>query len=160
MIATALKEKSLKILYKFIDKIDSRRWKSHWQKSDWSVLSSNADEYIVMMDLAYQNRIYSQVLHNGHIAVELILKSAMSKQYKQHLFGHEILSLVAVEIYGAPILNEINKDIATQTSFNQIYSAWSMQYRYRVKKVTGAEAGVYLNAFKEAFKWTKTKYSL
>ncbi len=150
----------VRIWHGFIDKIDSRRRRQRWQKSDWKALSANSIEYFKMMELAFKYEIYSQVLHNGHIAVELILKSAISKEYNSHLWGHEILNLVSVPIKNIPILNELNRDAQTQIQFNKLYSAWSMQYRYRVRPVNKNEAQIYLNAFEGAYKWTKNKYSL
>ena len=111
-----------------------------------------------MMDLAFQNNLYNQVLHNGHIGVELIMKSAISRQKGKHPDGHEIRKLTREEISGSVILLEINRDIATLKQFNKIYTAWKMQYRYESISISRNEAYTYLNAFKGAYKWTKDKY--
>lgn len=160
MNSSDLKNKVLRKWHNLIDIVDSRRWDKQWRDSDWTVLSKNSVDYIYMMELAYNSGIYSQVLHNGHIALELILKSAISKEYQKHLYGHEIRKLVAIEVGSVPILHYINRDSQVQIHFNKIYTAWTMQYRYIVKPVSKNEAQVYLTAFKEAYIWTKAKYSL
>lgn len=129
-----------------------------WHASEWQTLLRNSDDYLKIMDLAYQNKIYSQVLHNGHIAVELVMKSAISRQYGRHPHGHEIRKLTNVEVNGSRLLIEINKDLVDQRHFSMIYTAWKMHYRYIKKNVQPAEAIQYLNAFKEAYKWTRVKY--
>ena len=94
MNSSELKNIVLRKWHNLIDIVDSRRWDKQWRDSDWTVLSKNSDDYIDMMELTYFNRIKSQVLHNCHIALELILKSAISKEYQKHLYGHEIRKLV------------------------------------------------------------------
>lgn len=115
-------------------------------------------DYLEMMDLSYQNNIYGQVLHNGHIALELVIKSAISRQRGMHPYGHEIRKLAKIEVNGTQLLIEINKDPTVQKHFNAVYTAWKMHYRYEKKNVPPTEAIRYLNAFKEAYKWTRTKY--
>lgn len=130
-----------------------------WHPGDWKTLLLNSDEYLKMMALAFENNLYNQVLHNGHIAVELVIKSAISKQYKEHPHGHEIQKLIQVELNGAKLFFEINRDPVTQKHFNIVFTAWKMHYyRYIKKSVSLTEANRYLNSFKEAYEWTKKNY--
>jgi len=128
--------------------------------SDWNVLRLNSNDYLMMMELAYENKIYTQVLHNGHIAIELILKSAISKEKKEHPEGHELLKLVMTKINGTPVFSELNNDPRIQVYFNQLYTAWSMHYRYESRVVSPAETLDYLMSFREAYKWIRIKYEL
>lgn len=132
-----------------------------WQCSDYSALISIAPEYQTMMSLAYDHAVYAQVLHNGHILIELYIKGALSKDRKKHPWGHSLIHLVGYKVVGVSILESINEasnDI--QDAFTIIYSAWEMQYRYKVKRVSQVEAKQYLNAFNEASKWIKKTYVL
>lgn len=131
-----------------------------WDESDWEVLRDNSIEYMQMMDLAFQNNVYTQVLHNGHIGIELILKAVISKQYGKHKTGHDIKKLVKIVVGGSKIRHQVNTDPRMIVSFQKIFSAWLMQYRYLPKSVSQSEAQNYLIAFKEAYKWVKRNYSI
>jgi HEPN domain-containing protein len=129
-----------------------------WYRSDWLILRRNSEEYLKMMYLAYNNGIHTQVLHNGHIAIELLLKAAISRQYGRHPHGHEIRLLTDQIIGGKTILSEVNSDFTRLGNFTKIYTAWKMQYRYEVKSVAPETSARYLNAFQEAYRWIKIKY--
>lgn len=128
--------------------------------SDHPILIANANEYETMMTLAFSNGVYSQVLHNGHIAVELLIKAVYAKNNMgTHPHGHNLISLVerplAPQI--APFYDDIKAD-RLKTTFELISSAWRMQYRYEGRPTTQEDAAMYLNAYKEVIKWIKKKY--
>ncbi len=131
-----------------------------WIGNKPEILQNNSTEYVQMMTLAYDNRIYNQVLHNGHISLELIIKAAFCKYKGKQPYGHDIFRLVGYTINSEPIFKSIHNDPNTniRNSFSIIYAAWDMQYRYREHRVQELEAKQYLNAFEEAYKWIKTKY--
>lgn len=62
------------------------------------------------MELAYDNHLYNQVLHNGHLSIELVLKSAISRSFGRHPYEHQISKLSNIMINGNLLLKEINKD--------------------------------------------------
>lgn len=113
-----------------------------------------------MMTLAHNNGVYSQVLHNGHITVELLIKAIYAKNNKGiHPHGHNLVSLVEMPLAPqlTPFYGSIKSD-GLKTSFELISSAWSMQYRYEGRLTTQDDATMYLNAYKEVIKWIKNKY--
>ncbi len=131
-----------------------------WQRSNWQILSRNADDYRSMMKLAFHNHLDVQVLHNGHIAIELLLKAAISKSHRKHPMGHEIATLMEVPVAGQAIHDALVVGSQVYFSFSALYTAWSMQYRYTNHSISRAEALNYLNAFEDAIIWTKNTYCL
>ena len=134
--------------------------KNKFTPSDWLTLASNSKDYLKMMNLAFEHSIFSQVLHNGHIAVELIIKAAISREYKGHPKLHEITKLTAITINDSAILIAINSNPETKIHFNKIYTAWTMHYRYEVLSIDKTDAKNYLNSFSEAYKWIQIKYNI
>lgn len=126
-----------------------------------SVLVANALEYERMMGLAYINGIYSQVLHNGHITIELLIKATYAKNNGGiHPYGHEIIKIAEMPLGPQIIpLTEIIKSDGLKEIFELIASAWSMQYRYEGRSTSQDDALMYLNAYKDAIKWIKSKYA-
>lgn len=123
------------------------------------VLFQNAHEYELMMDLAFGNAVYNQVLHNGHIAVELLLKALHSKiTGRVHPKGHDISKLILER----PLeLNAVFEEIESgdlKISVQLISSAWRMQYRYIKRATDETDAEDYLNAYRDTIKWIKKKY--
>lgn len=133
--------------------------KPRFDSNDHAVLFKNSSEYELMMGLSFEHKIYSQVLHNGHIAVELLLKAIFSKTNSgTHPWGHDIGKIIEQPLPVEPLFNEI-KAAGLKKDFELISSAWDMQYRYLGRETSPEDAQLYLAAYKEAIKWTKSRYA-
>lgn len=127
-------------------------------RSDPAILISNAAEYETMMGLAYGHEVYPQVLHNGHIAVELSLKALYARESGgTHPFGHDLGKIVERPLKTGPLFEEI-KSAGLKQTFELISSAWHMQYRYHGRPTDQVDARNHLGAYKEALTWIRTRF--
>lgn len=128
--------------------------------SDHKILYENSLEYETMMELAFTNNIHTQVLHNGHIAIELLLKAMYAKNNSgTHIRGHDILKILEQPLATnlEPLFEDVKNDNLKET-FEMLNSAWSMQYRYERRTTTKTEAEKHLIAYRKVIIWITKKY--
>lgn len=126
-------------------------------KGDPTILRNNAVEYRTMMDLAFDHAVYPQVLHNGHITVELLLKALHAKETGTHPDGHALGFILEQPLKTEPLFDDI-KAAGLKKTFELLTSAWSMQYRYHGRPTEKADAETHLKAYKEAIVWIETRF--
>lgn len=125
------------------------------------VLIANSKEYKRMMELAYRHGLNTQVIHNGHIALELVIKSVLLLKIKEYPRIHEIDYLLDVAMVTASIQEEINmsQNEKIKRAFLVSCSAWDMHDRYNNRhNLSRFSAGRNYICFKECLEWIHQKY--
>lgn len=113
-----------------------------------------------MMEAAYSRKVYQHVLQNGHFAIELALKAALSRRYAKHPHGHQLKRLLGMKINGEKIFTLIKQDPRVYECFRMVASAWTMKDRYSTKSIRPEDAKLYLSAFRVAYEWIVKTYGL
>ena len=134
-----------------------------YESTDIKILKKNAAEYSEVMDLIYQNNQQPgrQILHNGHIAVELLLKALLMKYNDKYPETHEIKVLCQIEILinkteSSRLYSLLNAN-GLGPAYKGIRRAWNMNDRYSEGSIGQTEAIEYYKSFKEVLEWIKTQ---
>lgn len=134
-----------------------------FEVTDIKILKDNAAEYFEVMGLVKNNNYKParQVLHNGHIAVELLLKAMLMKYIGKYPKTHEIKVLCQWDIPDGVGGNTNLFFTIFQSNYREQYrgirSAWSMDDRYNAGSLSYTEAEGKYKTFEEVIKWIQTQ---
>lgn len=133
------------------------------ESTDMQILLENSQEYFYVMDLIYKNdqNPHRQILHNGHIAVELSLKSFIRKNGSSYPKTHDIetlcqWTLTAKEGHSFSLYDKLVQ-VGLLKQYRGIRYAWSMNDRYSRGRINKTEAIRLYNSFKEVITWIQTQ---
>ena len=128
-----------------------------------STLTNNATEYEQVMELIRKNEApLRQVLHNGHIATELLIKALLMKYLGQYEKTHNLQVLCQYEFESNTqsikrIYNLLDEN-GLRNAYRGIRNAWTMNDRYNDGAVNKDEIETKYNNFKEVIKWIQTQF--
>lgn len=130
---------------------------------DRKILAENAQEYFYVMNLIYKNdsNPHRQILHNGHIAIELMLKSFIRKTGASYPKTHDIETLCQWTLtdengHSFSLYDQLVK-AGLQAQYRGIRYAWSMSDRYSCGRTNKNEAIRLYNYFQEVLTWIQTQ---
>lgn len=130
--------------------------------SDPGELRLNADDYLALMRVAFNRRMYAQVAHMGHIAAELAVKAAYAKRFANlHPYGHELKFIADYEFTagtGRTFFDELAADATVSAHYNAVKTAWRMQDRYLRRSIDKPTAIMYKTGFREVTTWILKNY--
>lgn len=124
-------------------------------------LEANAQDYLVLMKVAFSRKLYAQVAHMGHLATELAFKAAFAKKFNgAHPKVHDLPVIASYEFSpsGRTFFDELTLDPRVFRRYNLVKTAWYMQYRYLRRAVDKPTAILYKTGFREVVRWTLKNY--
>ena len=136
---------------------------AEYESTPIPTLTNNASEYDVVMDLIRKNNSpLRQILHNGHIATELLIKSLLMK-YKGHYKKTHDLQVLCQYIIDSTSVPEkrifnLLQENGLRDAYRGIRNAWTMNDRYIDGAVNKTEIETKYNNFKEVIKWIQTQF--
>jgi len=127
-----------------------------WNKSNWIVLFERAVDFYGDTEVLEHNRRWAGALHSSHIALEILMKAAISKRGGKHPADHRLAVLSHTHVGGWSIASEIRLRPEMSASYSNIVSAWGMQDRYNKVRFTDDDIAWALISYKEVFRWVRT----
>lgn len=129
------------------------------ESNDAQILLRNSQEFSEVMHLIYNNdqNPHRQILHNGHIAVELLIKSFIRKNKVSYPKTHDIETLCQWALTDQNghsfCLYDRLASAGLLNHYRGIRYAWTMNDRYNSGRTNKQEAIRLYNSFKEVITW-------
>lgn len=123
-------------------------------------LARGCKELFELMNSAFNIRLYYQVAHMGHIAVELGMKAVYAKNYNgEHPWGHSLPEICVCD-YSAnrSLIDDINRNAIVHHHYLHIKMVWDMQNRYMWTRISRNEALLRKQAYTGVIKWLQSNY--
>ena len=136
---------------------------AEYESTPIPTLTNNASEYEQVMELIRANESpLRQILHNGHIATELLIKALLMKYKGHYEKTHDLQVLCQYVIDSASVpkkrIYHLLQENGLRDAYRGIRNAWTMNDRYNDGVVNKIEIETKYNNFKEIAKWIQTQF--